>query len=459
MASALPLRAERQLPPGGAGLLLAALSIGHNEATQLLLAAAPSLAQADGALAAAVEGALDSAAHSASAPVALLLAALPDPCAAVEALPAGLACRAAQHNGVELLQQLLEVAPSIAAAVDCSLTTTMWAAMRGCAQALAVLVESNPAAAVAANEYGQHALHAAAINGSAPCVEVLLAVAPQLATALDDDGSTATYVAAMYGNSAALEALLRHAPETAATASFNSMTPLHAAAKHGSVAAVQLLLAAAPQTALAGDVQGFCPAHAAAQHGHSAVLSLLLAAAPACATARDGDGWMPAHVAALNGHPPALSVLLAAAPATASARTFRGHLPIDVAVELILDAAMQPDTVRALLPHGDTRAVLRALKSGGPQLAPIFADFVLARLPLSPTLWALLPAQCPGLGRVLPAALEHSVEQAASLVRHLPPADRLRLCMAALCLARTQKRLQCHLPQPVLWTVLSMFDA
>lgn len=322
MASSLPLRAERQLPPGGAGLLLAALGMGHDEAAQLLLAAAPSLAQADGTLAAAVEGALDTAAHSASAPVALLLAALRDPCAAVEALAIGLAHRAAQRNGVELLQQLLEVAPSIATAANSWHTTTILAAMNGCTQALAVLVEFNPEAAVAVNESGQNALHAAALNGSVSCIEALLAVAPQLAVAVDHEGRTATYVAAQYDNPAALSALLRHAPETAATASVNGTAPLHAAAECGNVAAVQLLLAAAPQTALAADVLGFLPAHAAAQHGHSAVLGLLLAAAPACATARNGDGWMPAHVAALHGHPPALC----AACRCASGRQ-RSHFP------------------------------------------------------------------------------------------------------------------------------------
>ncbi len=451
--------AEEQPQLGGQGLLLAALSIEHNAAVQLLLATAPSLALAHGALDIAVECALEAAAHSCSALVALLLAALPDPRAAVEAVPVDLFYQAAESDNAELLLQLLEVAPGIATAVNICFTTTIWAAQHGCSQALAALVDFCPAAATAVNEYGQHALHAAAMAGSVPCIEILLAAAPQLATAVDGQGWTAALVAAKYGHPAALEVLLRHAPETASAVSQHGTTCMNAAAEYGHVAVVQQLLALAPHTAQVADDRGFLPAHAAAEQGHSEVLRLLLDAAPACALARNASGWLPAYVAALHGKEPALTMLLAAAPAAANIRTYHGHLPIDVATRNTADPAKQPATVHVLLPYGDAHAVLRALKNGGPRLAPLLADFVLARLPLSPTIWGLLPAPCPGLGRALPAALEHSIEQAVSLVRHLPAADRLRLHTAALCLARAQRRLRTHLPQPVLWKVLSMFDA
>ncbi len=439
--------------------MLATLTLEHTAAVQLLLAAATSLALADGTLDIAVHSALEYAAHSRSALVALLLAALPDPRAAVEALPVGLFYQAAESDNAELLQQLLEVAPSIATAVNICFTPTIWAAQHGCSQALAALVDFCPGAASAVNEYGQHALHAAAMAGSVPCIEILLAAAPKLAAAADENGWTAAFVAAKYGHPAALEALLRHAPQTVSAVSQHGTTCMIAAAAAGHVAVVQRLLAIAPHTALVGDARGFQPAHSAAQHGRSEVLRLLLDTAPACALARNEGGWLPAHVAAMQGQVPALSLLLAAAPEAANIRTHDGHLPIDTAVELILEPAKQPATVCALLPYGDARAVLRALRSDGQSLAPLFADFVLARLPLSPTIWGLFPPQCPGLGRVLSAALEHSTEQAASLVRHLPAADRLRLHTAALCLARAQRRLCTHLPQPVLWKVLSMFEA
>ena len=451
--------ADAEPIPAGQGLLLAAISLGHEEAVQLLLAAAPSLAQTPDALAAAVRDALVYAAHQRSAPVALLLAALPDARAAVEALPVPLVITAAGRNSVNLLQQLLDVAPSIATSLSDDYTPAMWAAKQGCWQALAALVDSNPAAATTVNAFDQHALHAAAIGGCMMCIEVLVAAAPHLATAVDDQGWTATLCAARYGQTAALLALLRHAPATALTPASDGSLPIHDAAAHGHTAAVQLLWAAAPHTATAADNRGWQAAHFSAQDEHCDVRRLLLAAAPECALARNGGGWLPAHVAAMHGHAAVLSVLLQACPQAASTRNTDGLLPVDVAVELLDDAAKQPATVRALLPFGDAAAVLRALKGGGPQLAPLFADYVLARLPLNPTIWGMLPSECPGLGRALPAAMQHPLEQAASLVRHLPAADRLRLRTAALCLARQQRRLQCHLPQPVVWEILSLFDA
>ncbi|KAI7842429.1 hypothetical protein COHA_004068 [Chlorella ohadii] len=456
---AIEAAGEEQPEPGGQGLVLAALTLEHNAAVQLLLATAPSLALADGALDIAVHSALEYAAHSRSALVALLLAALPDPRAAVEAVPVYLVHDAAGRNGVELLQQLLEVAPRIATAIVGFYTTAMWAAACGCSQALAVLIEFCPEASTAANEHGQHPLHSAAQIGSTACLKILLAAAPQLAAAVDEEGWTAAHVAAKHGRPAALELLLRRVPETVSALTLQDASCMFIVAGHGHVAVVQLLLAATPHTAQVADDRGFLPAHVAAEQGHSEVLRLLLDAAPACALARNEGGWLPAHMAAMRGEVPCLSVLLAAAPAAAGTRSYDGHLPIDTAIELLADPAEQHATVRALLPYGDARAVLRALRSDGQSLAPLFAEFVLARLPLTPTIRGLLPAQCPGLGRALPAALEHSIEQAASLVRHLPAADRLRLHTAARCLARAQRRLRTHLPQPVLWKVLSMFEA
>jgi hypothetical protein len=58
-----------------------------------------------------------------------------------------------------------------------------------------------------------------------------------------------------------------------------------------------------------------------------------------------------------------------------------------------------------------------------PQALPLFADSVIARLPLAADEWALVPTPCPGLGRALPAALAHSAIQASTLVQHLPAAD------------------------------------
>lgn len=68
----------------------------------------------------------------------------------------------------------------------------------------------------------------------------------------------------------------------------------------------------------------------------------------------------------------------------------------------------------------------------------------------------MVPAQCPGLGVALPAALEHSFDQARRLMAHLPPADALQLRMAALVLARAQRRLHVYLPQPLVDHLLAL---
>jgi hypothetical protein len=39
-----------------------------------------------------------------------------------------------------------------------------------------------------------------------------------------------------------------------------------------------------------------------------------------------------------------------------------------------------------------------------------------------------VPTPCAGLGAALPAVLQRSVEEAALLVRHLPPADQAHRC-------------------------------
>ena len=78
---------------------------------------------------------------------------------------------------------------------------------------------------------------------------------------------------------------------------------------------------------------------------------------------------------------------------------------------------------------------------------------LVACLSLTPAEWQRVPSPCPGLGSALPAVLARSAGEAALLVRHLPGADRERLCAAALCLRRLQ---QCHgLPPHVVRYVLA----
>ncbi|EFN59561.1 expressed protein [Chlorella variabilis] len=122
----------------------------------------------------------------------------------------------------------------------------------------------------------------------------------------------------------------------------------------------------------------------------------------------------------------------------------------------LLDNEFQSlDAARCLLAAGPALPILSSLAAAGPAALPLYADFVIARLPLSGQDWALVPAPCPGLCGVLPAALAHSPEQARQLVRHLPPPYVQRLRTAALALHRAQKELGTSLPPPIVGLILA----
>jgi hypothetical protein len=108
---------------------------------------------------------------------------------------------------------------------------------------------------------------------------------------------------------------------------------------------------------------------------------------------------------------------------------------------------------------GPTAEVLEALLAAGAEALPMFADCVLARLPLADAEWQLVPTPCPGLGQALPAALACSPAQAGSLVQHVPTADAERLRVAALALARAQECSRLNLPSPLVWRMLALSAA
>ena len=105
----------------------------------------------------------------------------------------------------------------------------------------------------------------------------------------------------------------------------------------------------------------------------------------------------------------------------------------------------------ALLRAGPAAAVLATLAANGDLALPLFTDFLLAPggLPLSAADWALVPTPCPGIGRALPAALACSPDQAAQVVRRLPPADVASLRSGAVCLSRH------HLPHLLVRNILA----
>lgn len=82
---------------------------------------------------------------------------------------------------------------------------------------------------------------------------------------------------------------------------------------------------------------------------------------------------------------------------------------------------------------------------------------IAARHALDASQWQLIPSPCPGLAAALPAVFDRSPAEAAQLVTRLPPSDRHRLRTFALCLARTQRLFDVHLPGPLVGRILSLF--
>ena len=80
-------------------------------------------------------------------------------------------------------------------------------------------------------------------------------------------------------------------------------------------------------------------------------------------------------------------------------------------------------------------------------------------LPLTPQLWHLVPAPCPGVAPALPSEQARSASEAARLVARLPAGDRARRQAALLCLHRMQKEAGVQLPAPVLPALLSRMFA
>lgn len=169
---------------------------------------------------------------------------------------------------------------------------------------------------------------------------------------------------------------------------------------------------------------------------------------------------MPAHTAAEENHVHVLRVLLAARPEAALLPDCLGRTPLLAAL-----AGRSVDATRYLLelgPHVPSAELLETLgefsqyHDAGVDHRPLLFALIASHQPLSADDWALVPTPCPALAAALPAVLKRSTTEAGLLVRRLRPADRHRLCAAALCLSRVQRRLSAPLPVPLVQCMLAL---
>lgn len=231
---------------------------------------------------------------------------------------------------------------------------------------------------------------------------------------------------------------------------------------------VQLLLAAGADPNFPDWRHGWRPLHLAASTGAPAAVAALLVAGAEAAATDHRRCWSALHYAAARYDScDQARLLIAAAPHTALMRSSigggdqqplfgtcgGGQTPLQLALFLRSDAA-RPLLAEAPLPP--PRAVLPALLHAGKWALPLYPIWV-ARQPLAAADWARIPKAVPGLGAALPAVLRRSEAEATQLVRHLVAADGVRLCTAALCLARVERCGQLPpLPTPLVQCILAL---
>ena len=357
----------------------------------------------------------------------------------------GLLLAAARLGQTSAAQQLLRIDPSAARGDEQGA-----AASQGCTRRF---FPAQVAAMSDAEDPSQQERHF-------PVLRLLLAAAPQLAhsTGCTDgemDGWTLLRGAAYSGNVEAIQLLLQRASDLVQAVTSFGCVPLHVAARQGHAEAVRLLLQAAPGTSTALDYQQQLPVHWAAEGGHTESLRLLIDAAREDSSelqrqlaAPDEDGNLPLHLAAWASNAAAVRLLLEAAPEAALVQNNEHRRPLQEALHPYWHGGqIRVDAARALLPASgrdasqllDALAAVPAWQRADAQL--LYADLAV-HVPLTAAQWQRVPSPCPALGRALPAVLARSEAEAAQLVARLPPADAVRLRLAALSLHRQQGSLQ-----------------
>ena len=236
-----------------------------------------------------------------------------------------------------------------------------------------------------------------------------------------------------------------------------ALTALQWSSACGHLACVQALLAAAADCHVRDETGRTALTHAALR-GNVEIIGELLAAGcdPAAA---DVDGWTALRWATQCGHVDAARALAAAAPHLALLPDKKGRLPLEAAL-----ASRRFAVARCLLEHGaqpPASQALAALEAARCHcqlfpypFPPSLYTPVVARQPLTPADWALVPAPCPGLSAALPAVLARSDAEAALLVARLPADERERLQAAALCLHRAERAHGLSLPLVLLRPLL-----
>lgn len=149
---------------------------------------------------------------------------------------------AARSGNLDEVRQLLRDGADVNAAQGDGMSALHWAAERGDAPMIAVLIRAG-AEVQAATRIGEYTpLHLAARNGHAEAVQALVTAGADVMSVTDPSGSTPLHLGALSGNRGVIEALLAAGADANAVEAEWSQTPLIFAAAWNRVEAIKALV-------------------------------------------------------------------------------------------------------------------------------------------------------------------------------------------------------------------------
>ena len=171
----------------------------------------------------------------------------------------------------------------------------------------------------------------AAKRGRAACVELLLATGKVEVDSRDMHGQTPLSIAAENGHLAVVKCLVNTDKADLNSKLSGGGTPLSMAAKNGHKAIVECLLATAKAEADPRDPVDHRPLSLASEKGHSSIVQILLGTGEVDPDFKDRVGRTPLSLAAENGHETSVKLLVASGKVDVDSKDKRARTPLSFA--------------------------------------------------------------------------------------------------------------------------------
>lgn len=197
---------------------------------------------------------------------------------------------ACNKGHLSTVQLLIDMGAHLHDTDDEGATALHLAASFGFSKIVKLLLDKNPALAVARDNYGRTPLHDAAQKGHHQVVRQLLEINRALADVKSNTGNTALHLAAQHGRTEVVRQLLELNQALADVKNDHGNTALHWAATYGNTEVVRKLLEVNRALADVKNNKGITALHYAVEHSHQEVVTLLLERAPALLDITDNQG-------------------------------------------------------------------------------------------------------------------------------------------------------------------------